>query len=366
MSLEILDREPPAPGSTLEIAPGVLWVRMPLPLALDHVNLWILRDEEKKRYALLDTGMDTRPTRDAWSELIEGPLAGERAVAVIVSHLHPDHVGLAHWLCDRLGVPLRMTLAEYLGACLIQGRSPPADAATLGRFYARHGATAQEQDSFEGRARFYIRAVPRLPASLRRIEAGQVLPLGPGWQVGTGAGHSPEHAFFHCPEKSVLISGDLLLPTISSNISVFTLEPEGDPLGDFLAALARFRAFGDDALILPSHGRPFRGARARVGELLAHHEDRLARLLTALSGSFATASDMVPVLFERELSDHERAFAFGETLAHLHRLWQAGFLERREDPARIVFGRRLTSPDEIRHAARLAVGTPAGIVPDQA
>jgi glyoxylase-like metal-dependent hydrolase (beta-lactamase superfamily II) len=366
MSLEILDREPPAPGSALEIAPGVLWVRMPLPLALDHVNLWILRDEERKRYALLDTGMDTGPTRDAWSTLIAGPLAGEQAVAVIVSHLHPDHIGLAHWLCDRLEVPLRMTLAEYLGACLIQGRSPPADAATLGRFYAKHGASERELASFEGRARFYVRAVPHLPTSLRRIEAGGLLQLGPVWQVGTGAGHSPEHAFFHCPETSVLISGDLLLPSISSNISVFTLEPEGDPLGDFLAALARFRNLSDETLILPSHGRPFRGARARVGELLSHHEERLARLLTALSGSFATASDMVPVLFERNLSDHELAFAFGEALAHLHRLWQAGFLERREDPARIAFGCRRMGPDEIRRSAHLAVGTAAGVVTDQA
>jgi glyoxylase-like metal-dependent hydrolase (beta-lactamase superfamily II) len=366
MVLEMLDREPPAPGLALEIVPGVSWVRMPLPLALDHVNVWILHEGETGRSVLLDTGMDTEPTREAWSRLLDGPLADSRAVGVIVSHLHPDHVGLAHWLCGRLGVPLRMTLAEYLGACLIQSRAPPADRASLERFYARHGAGDREQASFEGRARFYVRSVPRLPMTLRRIEAGQVIPVGAGWHVGTGGGHSPEHAFFHCPASSVLISGDLLLPTISSNVSVMTLEPEGDPLGDFLKVLAGFRAFGDETLILPSHGQPFRGARARVRELLIHHEERLRRLLAALSGTFATAAELVPVLFDRALSDHELAFAFGETLAHLHRLWFEGFLERRDGTEQIDFGCRHLGPDEIRHRARLAVEAAAGAGMDQA
>ncbi|MHB1544110.1 MAG: MBL fold metallo-hydrolase [Gammaproteobacteria bacterium] len=353
MPITALDLEPPEPGVPLEIAPGLYWIRMPLALALNHVNLWLIHDGQM--LSIVDTGMDTASTRAAWSILLEGRFAGVPVRRVIATHLHPDHVGLARWLCEYCHAPLAMTLGEYLSARLIQGRVAPADPASIRSFYAQHGGGERELDALEGRAQFYVQTVPALPLAFERLEEGERIRMGGIWEVWIGGGHSPEHAAFWSPERNVLIGGDLLLPRISSNISVFTLEPEGDPLASYLKTLRRLRNLPDEALVLPSHGRPFRGARIRVEELFAHHGERLERLLEALSGASRTAAELIPVLFERKLDRHEIGFAFGETIAHLNRLWKGGWIEREVESGLIRFRAALTHPEERRRSARLAL-----------
>ncbi|EQD27831.1 metallo-beta-lactamase family protein, partial [mine drainage metagenome] len=261
---------------------------------------------------MIDTGMDTEATRAAWSTLLEGRFAGVPVRRIIATHLHPDHVGLAHWLCERCQAPLVMTLGEYLSARLIQGRVAPADPASIRSFYGEHGGGKRELDALEGRARFYVETVPDLPLAFERLEEGQRIRMGGLWEIWIGGGHSPEHAAFWSLERNVFIGGDLLLPRISSNISVFSLEPVGDPLAAYLRTLRRLRDLPDGALVLPSHGRPFRGARFRVAELLVHHGERLERLLEALSGVSRTAAELIPVLFERKLDRTKSASLLGK------------------------------------------------------
>ncbi len=344
------------PGVPAEIGPGLYWIRMPLALALNHVNLWLIEDGQG--LTIIDTGMDTPATREAWTTLLDGRFAGVTVRRVMATHLHPDHVGLARWLCDRCRAPLAMTLGEYLSARLIQGRMAPADRDSIRSFYARHGGSRRELEALESRAQFYVETVPGLPLTIERLEAGQHIRMGGTWEVRVGGGHSPEHAAFWSPERRVFIGGDLLLPRISSNISVFTLEPEGDPLAAYLKTLGQLGDLPDEVLVLPSHGRPFRGARARIEELLAHHGERLERLLEALSGVSKTAADLIPVLFDRKLDRHEIGFAFGETLAHLNRLWLGGLIEREVAPDRIRFHAVVTRPDERRRLAQQALEAP--------
>lgn len=352
MGLTVLDTLPPETGEAREIRPGFYWVRMPLPLALDHVNVWLVHDG--KSLTIIDTGMDTADTRAAWARLLGEHFSGVPVERVIATHLHPDHVGLAHWLCELSQAPLVMTLGEYLSARLIQSRIAPADPASLSRFYAGHGGGERELAALEGRARFYVRTVPTLPASFERLESGQRIRMGGTWEISTGGGHSPEHAAFWSPEQHLFIGGDLLLPRISSNISVFSLEPLGDPLAAYLRTLRRLQDLPDQTLILPAHGRPFWGARHRVEELFTHHGERLERLLEALGGVSRTAAELIPVLFDRPLDTHEIGFAFGETIAHLHRLWRAGSIERVQEAGRIRFQARVMRPEERQRAVQRA------------
>ncbi len=360
MPLDVLDRDPPESGVAHELDPGLFWIRMPLALALNHVNLWLIHDG--KMLSIIDTGMDTRPTRAAWSTLLEGRFDGVPVRRVIATHLHPDHVGLAHWLCAHCHAPLAMTLGEYLSARIIQARLPPADPPSIRSFYARHGGGELELDALEDRAQFYVRTVPELPQCLERLEAGQRLALGGSWEIWVGGGHSPEHAAFWSPERNIFIGGDLLLPRISSNISVFTLEPDADPLAAYFRTLRQLRDLPDDALVLPSHGKPFRGARLRVEELFAHHCDRLERLLGALAGVSKTAAELIPVLFDRKLDPHEIGFAFGETIAHLNRLWHGGWMERDVRAGRIHFHTARIGSLEQKQLARKALEDPGSTV----
>jgi len=324
---------PPAPGATVEIAPGVLWLRMPLPFALDHINLWLL-PEAAGSATLVDCGYGDLSTRTLWERHIATTLASMPIRRIVATHYHPDHIGNASWLSARFGAPVAMTHAEYLTAHASAGQFGGYTAEATISLFRSHGMSGTDLAALEKRGNNYRRGVPDLPQSFDRMLDGEIRLAGDSsWRVISGYGHSPEHASLYCAERGVLISGDMLLPRISTNVSVTAVDPDGDPLRRFLDSLSAFTDLPPETLVLPSHGLPFRGIALRVAQLKAHHEARLAELDDAVRKAAAPlcAADLVPLLFRRELDIQQRYFAMGEAIAHLNFLWRSAKLERRVD-----------------------------------
>lgn len=316
----------PTGGALMRVAEGVHWLRMPLPFALDHINLWALEDADG--WCLIDTGFGVEATRVLWEQLFAGPLAGRPVTRIIVTHYHPDHVGVARWLVDRWGAEFWMTEAEFLTAHAVRESLPPFSLQQSTEHFQRHGLDGARLKAQETRGNAYRIGVPALPLTYRRIMDGDELVInGRPWHVRTAFGHAPEHATLYCPALGVLISGDQILPRITTNVGVWGNQPDSDPLKLFLDSLSRFEPLPAETLVLPSHGQVFRGLHARIGQLRAHHEARLAELLTAMSEP-RTAAELLPVLFSRPLDDHQLMFAMGEIIAHLNYLAYAGTARR--------------------------------------
>ncbi|MGE5468071.1 MAG: MBL fold metallo-hydrolase [Ignavibacteria bacterium] len=319
----------PTPGTAVDVAPGVRWLRMPLPFALDHVNLWLIADDDGA-WATVDTGIALEPVEEAWRKVLEG----HRLSRQIVTHFHPDHVGLAAWLEEQTGAPLWMTQGEYATAQLIKHQIANYGIPAMTAFFRRHGLDADRVAAIDRRGNAYGRGVPRLPATFRRMFEGEEFAIGAHvWRVIPGFGHSAEHASLYCEELRILVSGDMLLPRISTNVSAFAAAPEADPLGSYLASIDRFRSLPEDTLVLPSHGKPFRGLHERIRQLHVHHEDRCRVLVEAIGGTPRSAAELLPALFERDITDpHQTMFAMGEAIAHLI------YLERMRAVARVADG----------------------------
>jgi glyoxylase-like metal-dependent hydrolase (beta-lactamase superfamily II) len=317
---------PPAPAETVEIAPGVHWLRMPLPFALDHINLWLLEDGEQ--WTLVDCGLGNDATRALWERVFAAKLRTP-VRRLIVTHHHPDHLGNATWLLARTGAEFWMPQAEFLAAhTLREGLAGYAFERVL-EMFRTNGLDGERLAKIEGRGMAYRRNVPELPTTYARLMAGQRHSIGGRqWQVLPGYGHSPEHASLYCEEAGVFIAGDMVLPKISTNVSVWGIEPGGNPLALFLESIARFAKLPAETLVLPSHGLPFRGLRERVAQLEEHHRLRLAELHEACDSPKA-AADVLGTLFRRPLDAHQTFFAMGEAMAHLHYLHADGRLRRR-------------------------------------
>lgn len=330
----------PEPGTVFEVAPGVFWLRMPLPFALDHINLWLLRDEidGQRGWTVIDCGIASDTIKARWESVFDSVLEGLPVLRVLVTHCHPDHLGLAHWLCnggerERWNVRLWITLGEYmLGRVMGAGDGSNAGGEGAARHFARHGlADEASLEKLRSRRSYYSSLVPAIPGQYRRLREADEVRIGErSWRVVTGFGHSPEHCALHCEEAGVLISGDMVLPRISTNVSVFDIEPEGNPLALYLESLGRYEPMPADTLVLPSHGKPFRGLHTRIGQLREHHDARLAEVREACEKAPCSAADIVPLMFRRELDIHQMTFAMGEALAHLHLLWLAGELKREQ------------------------------------
>jgi glyoxylase-like metal-dependent hydrolase (beta-lactamase superfamily II) len=320
----------PELGAALAVAPGVFWVRMRLPMQLNHINLWLL--EESDGWTVVDTGINDQSTKDAWETLFTGAMGARPVKRVIVTHLHPDHVGLAGWLTQRFGVSLWMTRTDYLLCRTLvadTGREAPEESV---RFYRAAGFAESAIEEYKARFGFFGRGVYRLPQAYRRMQEGERIEIGERlWQVVVGRGHAPEHACLWCEKDGLFISGDQILPRISSNVSVFPTEPDGNPLQDWLDSCARLRdLLPDDALILPSHNEPFRGAGLRLTELVNEHEQNMEKLL-ARCAEAKRAVDVFPVLFRSRITSGNYGMATGESIAHLNCLIARRQLRRWSD-----------------------------------
>jgi glyoxylase-like metal-dependent hydrolase (beta-lactamase superfamily II) len=320
----------PEDGALAEVADGVFWLRMPLPFSLDHINLWVLDGGD--HWAIVDTGVSSPAVAAHWRALLEGPLAGKPVGRLIVTHYHPDHIGLAGWLSRKCQLPIAASRGEFLLARVLTldvADNPPDDVI---RFYAGHGWPEPEVNRLRqsGWGNF-ARGVSRLPTGYQRLRAGDELMIGGRcWRVVVGSGHSPEHVCLHCEADGLLISGDQVLPRITSNVSVYPTEPEADPLGDWLASIEALRAIPADTLVLPSHNEPFLGLHDRLDQLAADHLGKLDRLSRFL-GQPRTAHGCFGTLFSRPIGSGELQMATGEALAHLNWLVRRGHARPLED-----------------------------------
>jgi glyoxylase-like metal-dependent hydrolase (beta-lactamase superfamily II) len=320
----------PATGTTLEVAPGVRWVRMPLPFALNHINLWLLRDADAHGdgWTIVDCGIASDETRTAWEQVFADELQGLPVKRVLVTHMHPDHIGLAHWLTDRWNCRLWISATDFNAARMASQVTTGFGGESAARFFGLHGMTDPDDlAKVRARSSYYASMVPAVPARYRRLMDGMAVSIGGhDWRCIVGYGHAPEHMALYCEALKLLISGDMVLPRISTNVSVIDIEPEADPLQLFLTSLAVLRALPADTLVLPSHGKPFTGLHERIAQLEAHHDERLAEVMAACTEAPHSAADILPVMFKRPLDLHQTTFAMGEALAHLHMLEAQGQL----------------------------------------
>jgi glyoxylase-like metal-dependent hydrolase (beta-lactamase superfamily II) len=322
--------EPPPLGGFTEVAPGVHWIRLPLAGPLGHINVWALQDAAG--WTLVDTGVGSDASIAAWERLLREPPFAGPLQRVIVTHMHPDHVGMAGWFTRRFGVALWMTRLEYLScrvAASDTGREPPPDAL---RFYREAGWNDDALAAYGARFGRFGRHIQPMPDSYRRLREGESLRIGgTEWTVVLGNGHSPEHACLYAPARGLLISGDQVLPRISSNVSVQPMEPGADPMADWMASLHKLRErVPGDVLVLPSHNDCFRGLHARLAQLRDGQLQAFASLRAALAEP-KRVIDVFPALFRRPIDPADASLlgmATGETVACLNHLLARGELRK--------------------------------------
>ena len=337
----------PGTGTALEIAPGIKWIRMALPFALDHINLWLLRDamddantpgDKRQGWTVVDCCISQEASRAQWETIFSSQLEGLPILRVIVTHMHPDHIGLAHWLCQRWSTAqhacrLWISATDYHMARLGTQSTTGFGGDSAARFFAAHGLTdPQSLEKIRARTGYYPSLVPEVPASFCRLMDGDTVRIGGrDWHCISGYGHAPEHIALYCTEAGILISGDMVLPRISTNVSVYDVEPEANSLALFLTSIDKFLTLDSGTLTLPSHGKPFRGLHTRIKQLQEHHRDRLGEVMQACTERPCSAADILLIMFKRELDLHQTTFAMGESIAHLHLLWFDGQLRRTLD-----------------------------------
>jgi glyoxylase-like metal-dependent hydrolase (beta-lactamase superfamily II) len=323
----------PEPGSTLEVVPGIRWIRMALPFVLNHINLWLLRDEIDGRagWTVVDCCITRDEAKAQWEQIFSTQLDGLPILRVIVTHMHPDHIGLAHWLCARWNAPLWISATDYhVARSNTQGTSGNGGEAAA-EFFRRHGLSDPDAlQKVRARSNYYADMVPDVPRQYIRMLDGMALRIGDRtWRCISGYGHAPEHIALVCDDDHLLIGGDMMLPRISTNVSVYDNEPEANSLQLFLDSIDKFSALPQDTLTLPAHGKPFTGLHVRIAQLHDHHRQQLARVLEACSTpEGATAAELLPIMFTRQLDLHQTTFAMGEAVAHLHKLWFDGQVRR--------------------------------------
>ena len=331
-ALRFIEGQPPAPGTAQEIAPGVLWMRLPLPMKLDHVNVYALDDGDG--WTIVDTGFDTARSRDIWAQLLAGPLAGRPVRRVVGTHHHPDHIGLAGWFQSDHGAEFWTTRTAWLFARMLvldaQDRPTP-EALT---FWRRAGMSDEQIDQRARERPFnFADVVAPMPLGYRRIAEGDQITMGGRrWLVHMGNGHAPEHATFWSMDDDLVLGGDQLLPGISPNLGVYPTEPEADPVGDWLESCARFQRVAEARhLVLPGHQVPFTGLPLRLSQMIDGHRGALARLVEHLQTP-ATAMACFQPLFRREIGAPEQGLALVEAVAHLNHLHQQGQVRRWLNP----------------------------------
>ncbi len=335
--LVYLHETAPDPGHSIEISKGLIWLRLPLPFVLNHVNCWLLEDGDG--WTIIDTGSDTEQGRAIWQDVISTRLGGKLVLRLVCTHGHPDHVGLAGWLCEMLDIRLHMTYSEWLAPQLWreQGLKPMAEAEKRG--FMRNGISERGVTKMmQAREASPFRNHP-LPMSVVTLRNGDHFAMGGrSWEVLVNGGHAEEHASFYCAKDKILIAGDQILSKISPVVGVFTSQPLSNPLKDYLASLKRLAKLPADTLVLPSHGLPFYGLHARIGQLEAHHQKRLDELLTFMDTP-KTGADLAKQLFANAVANGQLMMAMAETLAHANWLVAEGKAQRIETKQTVTFAR---------------------------
>jgi glyoxylase-like metal-dependent hydrolase (beta-lactamase superfamily II) len=317
----------PGPTEVVDVMPGVKWVRLKLPFRLNHVNIYLLADGDG--WAMVDSGFGNEESIAAWTALFDGPLKGVTITKLIVTHSHPDHVGLAGWIVERFDCPLYMSQVEYLQSVYHQNRGTEERKNAQRLFFRRHGMDEDLTDKLLGRGQDYLKRVSVLPASYRRISHGDEISIGARrFKVITGGGHALDQVMLYCAADKLFLSADQVLSKISPNVSVWAVEPEQNSLGEYLASLASLTTtLPYDVIVLPGHGVPFYGLKTRIKQLADHHEERCRLIADACRETSKTSRELVPVVFNKyPLDVHQMGFASGELIAHVNYMLVEGRL----------------------------------------
>ncbi len=326
--LEFITNNTPEAGSLHELADGVFWLRMSLPMSgLNHINLYIIKD--KTGFVIIDTGLGWHEAKTIWADIFAGQFKNQKPNRIICTHLHPDHTGLAGWLCDKFNVPLLMSRSEYILCRLLAADTgKPAPKAGI-EFYQRAGLNNEQILHYKSRFGGFGKAISPMPMSYIRLKEGDKIKINSqNWHIMTGSGHSPEHVCLYNQTQNIIISGDQILPNISSNVGVWPTEPEADPLSDWLKSCKRFiNDLPEDVLVLPAHGIPFIGAHARLAKLINHHAKSLDRLLEFCQRP-RKANECFSIMFKRKIDESNMLMAVGETIAHLNYLLNKNLISR--------------------------------------
>jgi glyoxylase-like metal-dependent hydrolase (beta-lactamase superfamily II) len=318
---------PKTDGELIDVAPGVKWLRMPLPMALNHINLYLIRDNDG--WMIVDTGLATDETRGLWKKIIEEKLAGARITGVICTHFHFDHAGLAGWLTDWLRVPLYMSYGEYYTLRVMAAEMGEGVPWEHQEFFCRAGFPEEHLAEVMVIVRMARSLMTRPPASFRRLRHGERLMIGDReWHLHVGEGHAPEHMLLHCPQDNLLIAGDQLLPRITSNVGILPSEPEADQLACWFATLDNLALLPPGTFVLPAHELPYYGLATRVAQLHAHHEQQFATIRKLCATQALTAYETAVALFPVLKNRMDDLMAMGECLAHLTHLRLRGEMER--------------------------------------
>ncbi|MFS1702189.1 MBL fold metallo-hydrolase [Alteromonas sp. AMM-1] len=326
----------PASGEWTLLSEDLWWLRMPLPFELDHINLYVL--EDTNGIVVVDTGLSSRRSKAIWQACFEQ--FNKPLLAVVVTHMHPDHCGLVGWLCREFDVPLYMSALEYFAARSIFGPNPGADLTTDKRYFQRAGVEQSIIDQHVKPRESYTEGVEPLPLAFRRLKHGETLQVaGKSWLIMTFAGHSPEHVCLYNCEQKLLIGGDQILPQISPNIGVYSQEPEANPLADYFTSLSALAEMPADTLVLPSHNVPYIGLPHRAVELRQHHQAQLDALETFCETPRSLV-ECLPVMYKRPLTGRHMFFAVAECLSHLNYLMYASRLVRTESNAGVYLYQR--------------------------
>jgi len=335
--IEYLPVDTPAPGACVEIVPGIWWLRVPMPIDLNHINLWLLDDGDG--WTVVDTGLNADMAKQAWEHFASKMFAGKPLKRIFLTHLHPDHIGLACWLQEKYAVPAWMSKRGFALLSIFASPFTPEQVAEAEDFMISHGYTDRDLLGKFFSGRNFRSGISGAPSISHHPADGDVLAIGSNkWNVYETDGHAEGHQCLFDAERNVLISGDQVLPTISSNVSYTPRGTDRNPLASYLNSLKRLADLDQRTLVLPSHGRPFFGLRARAEDLVAHHEAHLHAILSACERP-QSAYELVPVLFKRRLIGPHWMFAMSETIAHTEYLEIAGKLVRRQEDGLVRYVR---------------------------
>ena len=334
----------PQPGQAVTIRDGVMWARIPLPYRLDHVNVYLLRDRDA--WTLIDTGINTRGARDVWEALFNGAFRGLAISRVIVTHHHPDHIGLAGWLCEKFGAELLTSQTAYMTSRVLSLAPQETGLRQYFEFYVSQGMSEEVAGLVAIQGNEYLRRVHDLPATFLRLVQGDKIAIGEReFRIIGVDGHAPEQIMLYDEKGRLLFAADQVIERISPNVSVFANEPNGDPLGHFLRSLRLMRQeLPADVLVLSGHGRPFLGLHERCHALELHHEDRCQLIREACARAPHSVAELVPIVFTRQLDPHQMSFAFTETLAHVNRLVRRGELAKIVENDKIFYRLQANEP----------------------
>lgn len=331
-------------GELSMIADGLFALRLPMPFRLNHINVYLLDTPEG--WWLIDCGLDTPEARAAWEYVLPDILACKNLARIIVTHYHPDHIGLAHWLEEITGGAVYMTELEWRMAHRLYH-----ERAAFAQAYEKQCAQLglpRELIHDVVASRDYRRLVRQLPSRVNILESGQSLACCENtWRVLIGRGHAPQHACLWNETRGILLAADQVLPDITPNISVLPWLAE-NPLRDYLESLEELAVL-PCTLLLPAHGQPMRRYPERVSELQHHHAVQLARLREFCTVA-RTPFECISALFKPDLPPHQLSFALGEAAAHLVYLEQCGELARLNHDEWVFMRNPVRLNEEMCHA----------------